>query len=142
MFGQSVRVVRAVVDNGPILALEELRQVPQVDEDRFKKMLDLFTIYSGKEGINLEKASPLVLSAIPGARADDVAAFVHARETGQRLPLERLPEAQRYAAFSMSDTFGLKVDVRHETGVRFSEHVIVRLEPTPYRPYTFVAWLP
>jgi hypothetical protein len=142
MLGQNVTDIRAVLQNGPIIALEQLKQLPFVDDNRFKRMLDIFTIYSGQEGINLEKASPAVLAAIPGAKADDISAFIEAREKNQRLPLERLPEAQRYAAFSISDTIGLKVDVIHEEGVRLSEHAIIRLEPTPYKPYTFVAWLP
>ncbi len=142
MLGQTVSDMQALIQNGPIIALEQLQQLPYMNDTRFHKLLDIFTIYSGQEGINLEKASPLVLSAIPGTTPNDIKAFIKAREEGQRLPLERLPQSQRYAAFAMTDTIGLSVSVKHRLGVRFEQHLVVRLEPTPYKPYSFIAWLP
>jgi len=54
MLGQNVTDIRAVLQNGPIVALEQLKQLPYVDENHFKRMLDIFTIIQGKKASTLK----------------------------------------------------------------------------------------
>lgn len=65
--------------DGRFVAVEELRYIPGIGQDEFERIAPLVTVYSGRAGIDLELAPPILVEAMigervePASEADDAA---------------------------------------------------------------------
>ncbi len=66
--------------DGRFVAVEELRYIPGIGQDEFERIAPLVTVYSGRAGIDLELAPPILVEAMigepvePASEAHDAAA--------------------------------------------------------------------
>lgn len=56
--------------DGRFVAVDELRYVPGIGQDEFERLAPLVTVYSGRGGIDLELAPPILVEAMTGERIE------------------------------------------------------------------------
>ena len=107
-------------------SIDELLYVMGMTRDIFDRISPYLTIYSARSGVNLEYASPFLISALTGQEIeviDDVAADrneIHGR--------------------SGSGTFHIYVSASVGDGIKSSLEVVVRLLSDPERPFAVLYW--
>jgi type II secretory pathway component PulK len=109
--------------NAPYEAIEELDQLPGMDEDLYRALLPLVTVSSSQAGID-PKSAPLSLrkafnQSASGAFTGSLANFVGA---------------------SQGRTFGLDVRVTADNGARYRRLATAIILRQPERPFSFLTW--
>jgi general secretion pathway protein K len=56
--------------DGAIAAVDELRYVPGIGQDEFERIAPLVTVHSGRSGVDLELAPPILVKAMTGDRVE------------------------------------------------------------------------
>lgn len=56
--------------DGAIAAVDELRYVPGIGQDEFERLAPLVTVHSGRSGVDLELAPPILVAAMTGDRVE------------------------------------------------------------------------
>lgn len=56
--------------DGAFVAVDELRYVPGIGQDEFERLAPLVTVYSGRSGVDLELAPPILVEAMTGERIE------------------------------------------------------------------------
>lgn len=65
------------------VSIDELKYIPGIDQGLFERMAPLVTVYSGKGGIDLENAPPILVMALTGEQVEPASATQRrARRTG------------------------------------------------------------
>jgi general secretion pathway protein K len=109
--------------NSPFQAIEEIDQLPGMDEALYRKLLPLVTVYSSQPGIE-PLSAPQELKRMFGETTDGVF-------TGELAP---------YQGSSQRKTFGIDVRVTNENGSRFRRKVIAVVLQQPEQPFVFLEW--
>lgn len=109
--------------NAPYEAVEELDQLPDMDENLYRQLLPLVTVSSSQAGIDPASA-PLALrkafnQSASGAFTGSLANFVGA---------------------SQGRTFGLDVRVTADNGARYRRLATAIILRQPERPFAFLTW--
>ena len=106
--------------NAPFSAIEELDQIPGLDDESFHKLLRLVTVQSQQPGIELATAPDELLHALGIDRS--------------------LEEALQYSSPSPRRVFAIDVAVELKDRSRFVRHALVSLLRQPDRPFAILAW--
>ncbi len=109
--------------NGPFQAIEEIDQLPGMDEALYRKVLPLVTVQSSQPGID-PLAAPKELRSLFNETAK--AAF-----TGLLAP---------YQGASQGKTFGIDVRVTGKNGSQFRRKAIAVILQQPEKPFVFLEW--
>jgi general secretion pathway protein K len=128
--------------NAPFSGIDELRLVLGMNEEIYRRIAGLITVYSGQSGINPAIAPREVLLALPGADPAQVDAFVAGREAALATPGQGFPEfppAQPFFSLN-SKVLNLRVEARLPDGTSFVREAVVKLAPDPRRPVVYLAW--
>jgi len=102
-------------------SIDELTHVMGVTRDIFDRLSPYLTVYSGRARVNLELASPFLVSALTGKVIDNTAANTGERQVG-------------------SGTYHVYVSVVATGGERVSLECVIRISPDQGRPYTILQW--
>lgn len=119
--------------DAPFGSLEELRLVLGVDREVFERVVPALTLHSGRAGVSLKVASPLVARAVEGG--------IERSGTGGPVPLtstERLQAA--WAAASRAGTFTIYARGQGPGGAKAAVAATVTLGAAGGAPYTIVDW--
>jgi general secretion pathway protein K len=108
-------------------SIEELRYVMGMTQLRFNELAPFVTIYSQQSSINLEFASPYLITALTGQ--DVVAAEQRARPGRQ-------PDQTKIG----SGTYHIYVSTAGTDGIEASAEAVVRLSTDDNRPYHLLYW--
>lgn len=133
-------------DYGPANAqfetIEELRQVMGVNDDLFRRLERLVTVYSRQPGINAGVAPREVLLALPGATAEQVDLFLEQRRSliEQGLPAPAFPGGQGFSTGPIGSVFSIQVEANLSDNVRFFREAVVRMTGDIKGPATVLAW--
>jgi general secretion pathway protein K len=109
--------------NAPFQAIEELDQIPGMDEKLYRKLLPLVTVHSAQPGFDPTVTPPAVKQALgfdaTGGPPGEIAGL---------------------AIASASQTFGIDVSVVSTSGARYRRLALVNLVRQPDRPYAILGW--
>ncbi|HYM72733.1 MAG TPA: hypothetical protein VET89_07105 [Stellaceae bacterium] len=125
-------------------AIEELAQLPGIDDSLYDRVADSITVATGASAIDPMVAPRLALMAIPGATASLVDDFLDRRASwhdavsaGGTLGLAA---AAPFVMASPRRDFTIAATAKTPEGARFRAELQVRLTDRPARPYEVVAW--
>ena len=130
-----------VPTNAPFESVGELARVLGMTPAVSARLVPTLTVYSRQAGVNVATAGRDVLLAMPAATAEQVDAFIAARDEARksRLPMPPFPPAQAFAA-GASPVFRIHVVARTADGVTFARDAVVRSQPDPRRPLVTLLW--
>lgn len=113
--------------DGAFSSIEELRYVMGMTQLRFDELAPFVTVYSQQSSINLEFASPYLITALTG---QDV---VPADPWSE-------PDRQPEQANNGSGTYHIYVSTTDTDGIEVSAEAVVRLSTDDDRPYRLLYW--
>lgn len=116
---------------GPFAHLNELWLVQGLPPAVIRAALPYVTIYSGKAGISVIDAAPLVIAALPGISSGRLNAFLSQRDSLPRDPqviAAALGVDQAGPVTATSDAYRIDIDVRFDNGNRSSAEVIILMD--------------
>jgi general secretion pathway protein K len=127
--------------NAPFESVGELQRVLGMTPALTARLVPSLTVYSRQGGVNLATAARDVLLSMPSATAEQVDAFIAARDAAikNRLPLPPFPPAQAFAA-GASPVWRIHVVARTPDGVTFARDAVVRTQADPKRPLVTLLW--
>lgn len=127
--------------NAAFESVGELQRVLGVTPALMTRIGDSLTVYSRRPGVNPETASREVLLALPGITAEQVDAFLVARQAAVagRLPVPPLPQAQALGA-GVASVWRIHAQARLPDGVTFARDAVVRPAADPRRPLIVLLW--
>lgn len=106
--------------DGELLSVEEVRYLPGMTPALFDDLAPFLTVYSGRAGVNVEFAAPLLVRAVTGR---EIRADVTARSGARR-----------------SGNYHIYVDVPSEGRATASAEAVVQIGSSRDRPFTVVHW--
>jgi Type II secretion system (T2SS), protein K len=109
--------------NGPFQAIEEIDQLPGMDDAIYRKALPLVTVQSGQAGID-PLTAPKELRIL----------FNESTASGFTGPLAP------YQGSSQGKTFGIDVRITNNNGSRFRRKAIAVILRQPEKPFVFLEW--
>ena len=130
-----------VPTNAPFESVGELQRVLGMTPSLMARLVHTLTVYSRQQGVNLANAPRDVLLALPGVTAEQVDAFIAAREDAlkNRLPIPPFPPGQGFAA-AASPVWRIHVLARAPDGVTFARDAVLRPLSDPRRPLVTLLW--
>lgn len=133
--------MKALPQNRNFMVMDELRGVMGVSPDLYRKLENWFTLYSGSDGLNPQKASKEVLTALLGGDQGAVANFMQQRQLGTPTPLPPIPglntsgsSDMAYSVLAESElddhqVFGVLATIRRGPGANGSPFTMLRWKP-------------
>ena len=133
--------MKALPQNRNFMVMDELRGVMGVSPDLYRKLENWFTLYSGSDGLNPQKASKEVLTALLGGDQGAVANFMQQRQLGAPAPLPPIPglntngsSDMAYSVIAESEiddhkVFGVLATIRRGPGANGSPFTMLRWKP-------------
>ena len=127
--------------NAPFESVGELQRVLGVTPSLMARLARTLTVYSRQQGVNLATATRDVLLALPGVTAEQVDAYIAAREDAvrNRLPIPPFPQGQGFAAAALP-VWRIHVLARAPDGVTFARDAVLRPLNDPRRPLVTLLW--
>jgi general secretion pathway protein K len=125
--------------NGPFEAIEELRLVLGMTPALYNRLLPFITIYSQSARINPSTASSVVLRALPGANAEEIARLLVARarsETALPIPTG----LDQFLSPGAARAVTIRSEGRTPGGGLFVREAVVDITGNLENPYVFLAW--
>jgi general secretion pathway protein K len=107
--------------NGPFAIIEELDQLPGMNNALFKQLMPLVTVHSQQTGFDLTRAPKTLISALGGNSAAD-------------LLLARFSSPSAYKIFAIDAV------VETKQNAHYFRHAIVALVLQPDRPFAILSW--
>ncbi|NBS16378.1 MAG: general secretion pathway protein GspK [Gammaproteobacteria bacterium] len=138
--------MKALPQNRNFMVMDELRGVMGLSPDLYRKLENWFTLYSGSDGLNTQKASKEVLTALLGGDERAVANFMQQRQLGAPAPLPPIPgintsgsSDMAYSVIAESEiddhqVFGVLATIRRGPGANGSPFTMLRWKPYHVRP--------
>jgi len=129
--------------NQPFQAIEELQLVQGVDEDVFKWIEPLITIYSGRTKVNLQLASKEVLQIMPGQDALLVEAFITARLESAKndLPMPAFPSSTgQSSAEGQTAPVAIVAEVQMDDGSSARISAVIKHSDDGRLPFQVLKW--
>jgi len=127
--------------NAPFESIEDLQRVLGMTPALFARLAPFLTVYSRQSGVNPLYAAEELLLALPGASAEQVAAYVAQRQqalsSGTAVP--PFPAAAAFAA-GESAAYRIRAEALTEDKVAFVREAIVRLTGNLRQPPIFMIW--
>ena len=133
--------MKALPQNRNFMVMDELRGVMGISPDLYRKLENWFTLYSGSDGLNPQKASKEVLTALLGGDQGAVANFMQQRQLGAPTPLPPSPglntsgsSDMAYSVLAESElddhqVFGVLATIRRGPGANGSPFTMLRWKP-------------
>jgi general secretion pathway protein K len=133
--------MKALPQNRNFMVMDELRGVMGISPDLYRKLENWFTLYSGSDGLNPQKASKEVLTALLGGDQGAVANFMQQRQLGAPTPLPPIPglntsgsSDMAYSVLAESElddhqVFGVLATIRRGPGANGSPFTMLRWKP-------------
>jgi len=106
--------------NAPFAVIEELDQIPGLDDDPFHRLLGLVTVHSQQPGIDPATAPDQLLRTLGIGRSFE--------------------DGLQFASPSPRRVFAIDVAVEMKDRSRYVRHAIVSLLRQPERPFAILAW--
>jgi general secretion pathway protein K len=130
-----------VPTNSPFESVGELQRVLGMTAELTARLVPSLTVYSRQVGVNLATAGRDVLLAMPTATAEQVDAFIAARDEAlkNRLAMPPFPPAQGFAG-GASPVWRIHVVARTPDGVTFARDAVLRSQSDPRRPLVTLLW--
>jgi len=142
-FDQANSLTRAILDrrdgNGLFHTVDEIRRIPGLDTQIYRKIRPALTVHSRQAGIQPEVAPAPVLRALPGAQAKTVEEFIFKRHhsTGNAVPagIDRrfLSRSGRGRVYTLTST-GL-----NKNG-RFRVEAVILIKNGSVVPFSVLSW--
>jgi general secretion pathway protein K len=128
--------------NGPFLALEQLRTVPGMTSAIYARAAPFLTVYTRRDRIDPLTAPAEVLRSLPGARPEEVDAFLAARErlgpvAGGLPALNGIGDLIAHAGL---EVVTITSEGRTAGGARFIRQAVVSASARGGAPYQILAW--
>ena len=108
-----------------------------------ERVLPFVTVFSGRPGVDVVSADPIVLSALPGMTPEILAAVLKARATASgdgRDLLALLGPARSGATVDRSKAVRAAIEVAFDNGRRVHAEVVFRLKDGGDEPYDLLYW--
>ncbi len=127
--------------NAPFESIEDLQRVLGMTPALYSRLAPFLTVQSRQSGINPLHAAPELLLALPGAGAEQVAAYVALRQQALAggTPVPPFPAAAAFAA-GESSAFRVRAEARTMDDATFVREAVVRLTGNLRQPPAFVIW--
>jgi general secretion pathway protein K len=119
---------------GPFQRVDELRAIPGMTPKLYKQIAPALTVYSQRQMVDPQLASPEVLLALPGMTPERARHILSEREDNQL----RLLRADEAAALG-GRAFSLRISVERPGGKR-SYLAVIRLTDNPRKPFWLLDW--
>jgi general secretion pathway protein K len=124
--------------------IEELAQVPGIDDRLYDRVADAVTVASGASAFDPMAASRTVLMAIPGATQGLVDSFLESRAMWRDIAsagAELIPAAVApFVMMSPRRDYTIAATAVTADGARYRADLQVRLTGRPAQPYQVIAW--
>lgn len=129
--------------NAPFRTVEELQQVIGVNPGLYRRLAGALTVHSRQAGINSTLAPREVLLALPNASAEDVDAYLVAREDMLAAGMAPLPfpPAAGFESGASSQVYNLRSFAKAADGTQFVREAVARVAQDPKQPFVFLRWL-
>lgn len=127
----------------PLVTEAELLGVLGMTESLYRRLRPFVTVYSGAEGIDPTRASPDVLSAIPGMTpeiAEAIRAAGPDADPFEAIDDEVLFEIEVYFVPSREIMYRVLAEARTAGGGVFVREAVIELTAQPERPFQVHAW--
>ncbi len=129
----------------PFDTLEDLRRVPAIYPERYRRIAPFLTVNSGSSRVNPRTARREVLLALPGIEPGSVDEFLAARragggEAGPGSGASTLAAAARYLVWSAPQIVTIRSLARLADGTSFLREAQVDLRGEGSRPFRVLAW--
>jgi general secretion pathway protein K len=132
-------------------SVEELRQLPAIDQASFDRLKPFLTVYSQSPRIDPAVASREVLLAVPGINPREVEQLLIARQTPPASgatppggagapPLPTLTGVDAYVARGQLRAATIVAEAQTASGGAFTRRVVVGLTGTPLNPTQVLEW--
>lgn len=127
--------------NAPFESIEDLQRVLGMTPALFARLAPYLTVQSRQSGVNPLYAAPQLLLALPGASAEQVAAYVAQRQQAlaSGVPVPPFPAAAAFAA-GESSAFRVRAEAQTEDKVTFVREAVARLTGNLRQPPVFMIW--
>lgn len=121
----------------------DLRRVTGLDEELYRRLLPLITVYSGTTRLDPAVAPKQVLLAVPGLTEGQVEAAIRARQQST-MPVTSLSTgaASNYLGPSRPTIFRIRSSVQAGTNLLVTGSAIVELTGRPNAPVRLHDWMP
>jgi general secretion pathway protein K len=129
--------------NGPLEALTELRGVPGMTPELYRRVAPLLTIWSGAGTIDPGVAPPALLRALPGFEERSVQAVLAARlaPSPENTGLDGIDtSASSLLAASDRRAFTIRATASTSGGGRFIRDAVIELTGDPAHPFLIRSW--
>lgn len=144
---QAAHVAHGILERRHVAAfqsVEELAVVPGMTQDIYRRARDGVSVHSGQLGVHAAAAPREVLLAIPGARPEEVDAFVALREAHRRegLPPPLVPPSLRHElSRAASAVYRIRAEAHMPEGARAGLTAVADLRRRSRdEPYTLREW--
>ncbi|WP_287926516.1 type II secretion system protein GspK [Diaphorobacter sp.] len=129
--------------NAPFRTVEELQQVIGINPGLYRRLAGALTVHSRQAGINSTLAPREVLLALPNASAEDVDAYLVAREDMLAAGMAPLPfpPAAGFESGASSQVYNLRSFAKAADGTQFVREAVARVTQDPKQPFVFLRWL-
>jgi general secretion pathway protein K len=120
------------IHNGPFSTIDELRYVSGMTNEYIDLIAPLVTVYSHRNGVEMEYAPPELVAALTGTEidvADNTPVAVTGQDSGRRVGGARAGEFHVYVVAPSADT-----------GATATLEAVVRTAPTAAIPYVILNW--
>lgn len=107
--------------NAPFETVDELSQIPHLDNVQLSRLRELTTVYAQAPGIDFVQAPSSLVKALGANGILDM-------------------KLQPFAYQSPAKTFGIDVLIETNEKAHFVRHAIVALQQQPGRPFAILAW--
>lgn len=129
--------------DGPFDTVEELQQVLGLNQDIYKALKPLVTVYSKQPGVNQMLAPAEVLRAIPGVDPAQIASYIQARATAAVPGQGTAPPPPFQSKFNSGQSgqaFILSAQARVSGGGSVRLQATVRLLRQVKNPFSILSW--
>ena len=124
--------------------LEELAQVPGIDDRLYRRLADFVTVASGASAFDPMVASRTVLMAIPGATGGVIDSFLESRAMWRDVAsagADLIPAAVApFVMMSPHRDYTIAATATTADGARNRAELLVRLTGRAAQPYQIIAW--
>jgi general secretion pathway protein K len=122
--------------------VEELRQLPSLDQASFERLRPFLTVYSESPRVDPAVAPREVLLALPGVDPRQVESLLRARAaaTSTNASLPTLSGVEAYAGPGQRRAVTITAEARTASGAAFTRHAVIAFTGMPFNPVVTLEW--
>lgn len=127
----------------PFASTDELRLVRGLPPQLVARAMSYVTVFSGRPGIDVDNAAPIVIAALPGMTPDRTAALLRQRQAAphdHKALLALLGPLQTAIAATPAKATRVTVGIHFDNGRRVRAEAVIKVPGGADSPYRVLSW--